>query len=83
MMYTIPYDLIPLDQHVHTAFLKLIKPLRIYRLLDLLYIDTVARYLSCLLNQLTHNEFNWRDSFDDMNRTKNIPKIYSQKATDL
>ena len=42
MMYTIPYDLIPLDQHVHTAFLKLIKPLRIYRLLDLLYIDTTG-----------------------------------------
>ena len=33
----------------------------------------IARYLSCLLNPLTHNELNLRDSFDAVNRIKNIP----------
>ena len=33
----------------------------------------IAGYLSCLLNPLTHNEFNLRDSFDAVNRIKNIP----------
>jgi hypothetical protein len=42
----------------------------------------VAKYLSSLLNPLTHNEFKLRDSFDAVSRIHNIPS-YSHKVTDL
>jgi hypothetical protein len=39
----------------------------------------VAKYLSSLLNPLTHNEFKLRDSFDAVSRIHNIPShLFSQ-----
>ena len=39
----------------------------------------VAKYLSSLLNPLTHNEFQLRDSFDAVSRIHNIPShLFSQ-----
>ena len=42
----------------------------------------VAKYLSQLLNPLASNEFSLKDSFDAVNRIKNIPQhLFDRKVT--
>ncbi len=44
----------------------------------------VAKYLSSLLNPLTHNEFKLRDSFDTVSRIHTtFPDTYFRKVTNL